>query len=308
MRKGEKGESMTEPMDRRGYIGGSDIGAIFGVNPWSTALEVYEQKIAPHLIVPEVEPKREKLYRRGKRLEPWVMEMLEEERGIFIQRRNQRYSDPEFPWMMCEIDFEYASDIGVCNGDVKTVSPFACKEWGEEGTDEIPLSYCLQFHWGMMVTNRPACLIAVLIGADDLRVYEVRRDDELIAKIREKVISFWVNNVLAKVPPPPQTVGDIHRILQKYGGFPVQNDPVVMGLLPKLRQCKEAVAEAKKVQEEYELEIKRRLLLLAESAGITDTPKKFTITDMTGKRTASLNYEHRSGYTVKDTDFWILRT
>lgn len=295
-------------MDRRGYLGGSDIGAIFGVNPWATALDVYEQKVAPELIKPEVTPAREKLYRRGKRLEPWVMEMLEEERGIFIQKRNQRYNDDEFPWMACEIDFEYVSDVGLCNGDVKTVSPFACKEWGEEGTDEIPLSYCLQFHWGMMVTGRPSCLVAVLIGADDLRVYEVKRDDELIGKIRERALSFWNGNVLAKVPPPPQTIGDTHKMLYKYGGFPVANDPEIIGLLANLRQCKKAVADAKKVQDDYELEIKRRLLVLAEASGVTDTPKKFTILDMTGKRTASLSYEHRSSYVAKASDFWILRT
>ena len=294
--------------DRRHFLGGSEIGSIFGVNPWQTALDVYEQKIAPEYVIPEVEPKREKLYRRGKRLEPWVMEMLEEERGIFIQKRNQRYSDPEYPWMACEIDFEYMDTIGLCNGDVKTVNPFAAGEWGEEGTDEIPLSYCLQFHWGMMVTERPSCLVAVLIGADDLRVYEVKRDEELIAEIRGRALDFWMNHVQKKVPPPVQTVGDTHKMLFKYGGFPVVNDLEVMATLHDLRTIKESEKEVKKLKEECELKIKRRLLVLAEAAGVSDAPKKFTIQDVTGKRTASLSYEHRSGYVVKETDYWILRT
>lgn len=293
--------------DRRGFIGGSDVGAIFGVNPWATALDVYEQKIAEEFIPPEVESKREKLYRRGKKLEPWVMELLEEERGIFIQKRNQIYVDEEHSWMHAEIDFEYVDDIGLCNGDVKTVSPFAATEWGEEGTDEIPLSYCLQFHWGMMVAKRPVCLVAVLIGADDLRVYKVHRDDELIAAIRQRVIEFW-DKVQKRTPPPTQTVGDVHKMLFKYGGFPVNNDSEVMTALQQLRAVKESEEEVKKLKKQYEGEIKRRLLVLAEAAGITDTPKKFAINDMTGKRTASLSYEHRSGYVVKPTDFWILRS
>lgn len=57
--------------------------------------------------------------------------------------------------MRVEIDFEYMSDAGLSNGDVKTISPFAAAEWGEQETDEIPLYYCLQFDWGMMVTGRP---------------------------------------------------------------------------------------------------------------------------------------------------------
>lgn len=88
----------------------------------------------------------------------------------------------------------------------------------------------------------------------------------------------------------------------------MQNDPEVMETLRKLRMVKESAKEVEELKKEYELEIKRRLLVLAEAAGVTDTPKKFTIQDVTGKRTASLSYEHRSGYTVKETDFWTLRT
>jgi predicted phage-related endonuclease len=210
--------------------------------------------------------------------------------------------------MTAEIDFEYMSDQGLCNGDVKTVSPFAATEWGEEGTDEIPLTYCLQFHWGMMVTGRPTCLVAVLIGADDLRVYEVKRDDELIAEVRKRAVQFWTENVEKKVAPPAQTVSDIHKILFKYGGFPVQNDPEIMTALDNLRTVKKTEKEVEVLKKQYEMEIKRRLLVLAQTAGVTDEPKKFVIQDYTGKRTASLSYEHRSGYTVKETDFWILRT
>ncbi len=294
--------------DRRHLLGGSEIGAIFGVSPYKTAYDLWEEKTAPEFVVPEIEPKREMLYRRGKKLEPWVMELLEEERGIFIVKRNQRYNDPEFAWMTAEIDFEYMDTMGMCNGDVKTVSPFAASEWGEQGTDEIPLHYCLQFHWGMMVANRPSCLVAVLIGADDLRVYEVKRDDELIAEIRKRAVQFWTGHVEKRVAPAPQTAGDTHKILFKYGGFPVQNDPEIMSSLVNLRTVKKTEKEVELLKKQYELEIKRRLLVLAEASGLTDTPKKFTINDMTGKRTASLSYEHRSGYSVGPTDFWILRS
>jgi hypothetical protein len=77
-----------------------------------------------------------------------------------------------------------------------------------------------------------------------------------------------------------------------------------------LRTVKKTEKEVETLKKEYELQIKRRLLVLAEAHGLTDAdaPKKFTINDMTGKRTASLSYEHRSGYTVQPTDFWILRT
>lgn len=294
--------------DRRGCLGGSDIASIFGVSQWKSAYDLWEEKTAPEFIQPEIEPKREKLFKRGKRLEPWVVEMLEDERGIFVQKRNQVHYDMEFPWMRAEIDFEYLDDDGMCTGDVKTVSPFAAGEWGQEGTDEIPLGYCLQFHWGMMVTGYPKCLVAVLIGADDLRVYEVKRDDDLIGAMREKAVQFWTNHVVAKVPPPAVTVGDVHKVLFKYGGFPVAWDEELGESLRKLREIKASEKEIKVLKDEQELAIKRALLVKAEAAGLTDTPKKFVINDPTGKRTASFSYEHRAGYVAKESDFWILRT
>jgi predicted phage-related endonuclease len=117
-----------DPSDRRGFIGGSDVAAIFGLSPWQTPYDLWEQKTATEFVAPMIEPKREKMFRRGKRLEPWVVEMLEDERGIYVVRRNQIYYDAEFPWMRCEIDFEYMDDEhGICNGDIKTI--FTVRGW-----------------------------------------------------------------------------------------------------------------------------------------------------------------------------------
>jgi putative phage-type endonuclease len=304
-------ESTLVPVsqDRRHFLGGSDIGCLFGVNPWKSAYDLWEEKTAETFIAPQIEPKRQKLFRRGKKLEPWIIELLEEEQGLFIQKRNQRYVDEQYPFMECEVDFEFMHEVGLCNGEAKTVSPFAVAEWGEEGSDEIPLSYCLQAMWGLGIKkDRPVCLVAPLIGADDLRVYWVKRDEDLIAEMRARAVYFWIKHVQPKIPPPAQTISDTHKILYKYGGFPVENDPEIMASLQKLRAAKEQLKEAEEEKKSHELEIKRRLIVLAEAHGLTDTPKKFVINNEIGKRTASLSYEHRSGYTVEPTDFWILRT
>lgn len=293
--------------DRRSTIGGSDVAAIFGVSPWKTAFDLYEEKTAAEFVQPTVEPQREKLFRRGKFLEPWVLKMLESERDIFIVKHNQRYEDPEYPWMSCEIDFEYQSDAGLCNGDVKTVSPFAAGDWGEEGTDDIPISYCLQFMFGLMVTGRPSCLVAVLIGADDLRVYEVKRDEELIAEIRRRVVQFWTDNVLAKVPPPPQTIGDTNKILFKHGGFVSPGDEVVWESVTKLREVKAQLKALESEKTEHELAIKRYLVVQAEAMQVVGSPKKFILNDSSGKALVTVGMQHRSAYSVPESDFLVMR-
>src|SRR6185312_9479892 len=44
---------------------------------------------------------------------------------------------------------------------------------------------------GLGVTGRQLCYVQALIGFDDHRVYEIHRDDELIAEIRKQAERFW---------------------------------------------------------------------------------------------------------------------
>jgi putative phage-type endonuclease len=300
---------MTETSyDRRAYIGGSDIASIFGVSPWKTALDLYEEKTAETFVQPEIEPKREKLFRRGKKLEPWIMELLEEEHGINIFQRNQRYVDDEYSWMRCEIDFEFMHDLGHCNGEAKTVSPFAAKDWGEEGADEIPLYYCLQAMWGLMITMaRPATLVAPLIGADDLRVYWVKRDEELIAEMRRRAVQFWTENVQKRIPPAPQNIADCNKLLFRFGGFACLADEQVTNDIRALKEVRKREREVQTEKGDLEMKIKRFLTVQAEVAGAKEDTKKFQIVGADNKPMATLSLQHRAAYEVKESDFFVLR-
>ena len=296
--------------DRRKWLGGSDIASVFGVSPWKSALELYEEKTAEVYEVPVVEPEREKLYRRGKKLEPWVMELLEEERGITIFKKNQRYSDDEFPWMACEVDFEFVNDLGsICNGEVKTVNAFAAGDWGEQGTDDIPLYYCLQTLWGLMIKReRPMALVGALIGADDLRVYEVQRDDELIAEMRKRALVFWNEHVIPRIPPPPQTNEDANRLLRSFNGFISVGSPEMWAAISRLKGLRKAVTRLEEKKKQYEYEIKKALLTEAVASGVEGQLDKMIINGADGKKMATLALQKRAGYAVDATECLVLRT
>lgn len=304
----------AELPDRRGFLGGTDIASIFGVSPWKTAYDLFEEKTAPiQLPPPEPSPAQEKsarLLRRGKKLEPWVCEMLEEETGIFIRKRNQRYTDPEYPFMQCEVDFEFTGDDGdECNGDIKTVSPFAAGEWGQEMTDEIPVHYLCQFMWGLMITGRPLCMVGVLIGADDLRVYRVQRDEELIAEMRKRAVHFWIVNVLKKVAPSAQTITDCNKILRKLGGFVVLGSENIWNLVAKFKAAKQSEKDAKAIRDSLEMEIKEYLAIQSQVAGYEKTPNRYTLLGPDGHRAVLTCFlQHRAGYTVEPSDFYVMRT
>lgn len=196
-------------MDRTKYLGGSDVAGILGISPWKTQLDVYLDKVQPR--VREYDPSRERIMTRGKRMEPYVIDLLQEETGLQIVRRGQRYIDPELPFVAAEIDAEAETGENI---EIKTSSPFKSREWGEEQTDEIPVYYTAQAMHGMMVTGAPVCVFGVLIGADDFRVYRIERDEETIAGIRAKEIEFW-QRVMRKDAPEPTTVQDVFTLYGK---------------------------------------------------------------------------------------------
>ncbi|MBA3756083.1 MAG: YqaJ viral recombinase family protein, partial [Nitrosomonas sp.] len=197
--------------DRTKYIGGSDTAAIIGVSPWKSAFMLYQEKTGEYR--EEVTPAKQKIFNRGKRWEPIVIEMLMDEledRGhdVTIIGRNNRYKDPEYDFLAAEIDLELVVDGKIINGKMKTVHPFAAKDWGEEGTDEIPIYYTSQVLHGQMVTQKDQTIVAALIGADDLRVHFVNRDEEMIQIIRAKEIEFW-HRIQNRESPEPTTADDI---------------------------------------------------------------------------------------------------
>jgi putative phage-type endonuclease len=264
-----------DKQDRRGFIGGSDIAAMLGVSPWKTPYQLWEEKMG---ISDETEDSEEraKVLKRGKRLEPVVMEMLQDEYEIIVTDRNLIHIDDEYEWMRAEIDFEYLlPDNSIGNGDVKTVHPYAAKDWGESGTDQVPPYYVAQFQWGMMPKKREICAVAALIGADDLRLYYVPRDEELISFIRARAIDFWNNHVLAGVPPPATSAEDAHRILARFDGVSVVASDELRRQIAWLKGVKAAEKRLELKREEYETAIKLTLALATGNA----EGKAFAITD-----------------------------
>ncbi len=239
-------------MDRTKFIGGSDVATILGVSPWKSAFQLYQEKIGA--FVEEITPAKQRIFDRGHRWEPVVVEMLIDElqdRGHEVQiiGRNARYQDPEHQFLACELDLELLIDGEETNAEMKTVHPFAAKDWGEEGTDEIPIYYAAQGMHGLMIKPRRLCVFVALIGADDLRVHQIERDEETIAAIRAKEIEFW-RRVQDRDAPPPETAHDVKWLYARDGGIVMESDEDLLAQVTHLAGIKadlkrlESAAEA----------------------------------------------------------------
>lgn len=248
-------------IDRTQFIGGSDVAAILGISKWKSPFQLYQEKIGA--FVEESSPMRDRVLSRGKRWEPIVVEMLVDElqaagHEVEIIGRNERYRDPEFPFLACELDLELRIDGEAVNGEMKTVHPFAAKDWGEEGSDEIPIYYAAQVMHGLMIKPRPRAIVAALIGADDLRIHWVDRDEQTIAGMRPRELEFW-RRIQNRDAPDPTEPSDVKWLYQRDGGQAMEADDALLLLCQQLKDAKRDLKELDARAEILATKIKGRM-------------------------------------------------
>lgn len=262
------------PINRRTFLGGSDAAAVLGVSPWATPLDIYRRKRGEVDDLLELDPQRAKILKRGKRMEPVVIDMLIDERGLEVTKRSteaeqNRYQDEQHPFLACEIDFEwkvseelaelYQLDpalIGTTqNGEVKTVHPFGAAKYGDEDTDEIPIEYAAQAMHGLMITGRAVTLFAVLVGSDNLLTYMIKRDEATVAGMREKEVAFWLNHVLAGAPPAPVNLPDVYHLFRKLGETKIEATARIAEQVTRLRLLSDEARAIEEEQDQLKFEI-----------------------------------------------------
>lgn len=271
-------QTLAQGHDRSQFLGGSDVAAIFGVSPWRTPLQLWEEKITPQ--VRDETPERKKFFARRKRQEPVIAEMLLDEYGIEVTRLSMdenpnRYVDPEHGFLAAEIDFEFLMSQSVrdafpdrpefqaipdgtlLNGEIKTVHPFKASEWGEQGSEDVPIHYAAQVMHGLGVTGRPAAIVAALFGLDTLLCFPVMRDEETIAAMRDKAVTFWNKNVLQHVPPEMTNTDDVKRFYAGFNGKPVELSDEAFEALQSLETLRSTMRQYELDREELEWRIAR---------------------------------------------------
>lgn len=250
-----------DEIDRAKFLGGSDAAAVIGVSPWNTPVELWMKKTGrtPTEVIDRV---RQKIFDRGHKLEPFIREMVIDklrDRGHKVEliACNQRYIDPEFPFLSCEIDFELLIDDEHVNCDAKSVTGFARKKWGEEDSEDVPIEYAAQFMFGLMVApgNRRRCLVAALRSFDDVDIFWTVRDDETIAAMRPKLVSFWVDHVQADIAPDPSTFTDIKALFPRDNGLATEATQDIADKVSQLREVKARIKEFEEAEEALAYEI-----------------------------------------------------
>lgn len=236
---------------RRLGLGGSDAGAVCGVNPYSSPMSVYHDKTSD--AVDECE--ENEAIRQGHDLEDYVAQRFMEATGLKVRRSNCMYRSVENPFMIADVDrLVIGEDAGL---ECKTASAYSVDKWKD---GEIPLHYIMQCYHYMAVTGKKTWYIAAVILGREFLYRKLEWDDALITHLTEAERYFWMEYVEKRTMPAPDGSKACDEILEKYYHTAKKESMVRLtgfdGKLSRREEILVQISQLEQEQKQIEQEIK----------------------------------------------------
>lgn len=260
--------------ERQLGIGGSDMPIILGLSTYKTPYQLYLEKVG------EVTPNDEQTPYQywGSQLEGIVRDEFARRNDVSVETPDT-ICHPVHDFLRGNVD----GYIPVCNAvlEVKCSSQFMAAEWGEPGTDDIPMQYLVQVAFYCMLTGADCAYIAVLIGGNDYREYKYTRDlsleDTLITAARD----FW-DCVVNKTPPEAVNQVDLRLMYPKHDPdktLTITND--IQDDIQVLAETKLKIKEFSEAEDRYKFKI---MQYMKDAEYLTDDTGKSLVSWKANKR------------------------
>ena len=192
-------------------VGGSDAGAILGLNKYTTPLDIYKSKVEN--ISKDVSENIN--VKKGKDLEPIIftnyVKPYFDKLGYDIYHLQYTLINENYPWLRANLDGiavakkdrTYASNIII---EIKYVSHFGAINWenDDELIEGVPKSYYAQVQHYMAVSgSKTAYVCALFEDTWEVKFFKINRNDEFINNLLVVTQAFYNQNMVMKIPPKP---------------------------------------------------------------------------------------------------------
>jgi len=226
---------------RKSGLGGSDAAAVCGLNPYISAMDVFQDKTTE-----ETSGEDNEAMRQGRDLEEYAAGRFCEATGLKVRRSNVMYRSLEYPFMLANVDrLVVGEDAGL---ECKTASAFSADKWKD---GEVPLHYLLQCCHYMAVTGRSRWYIAVVILGREFKYAGIHREESLIQNLIRLEQEFWKRYVVQGIMPPPDGSEACGNLLDKYFGASKKGSAMrLVGFDEKLERRQEIAGQMKELERE----------------------------------------------------------
>lgn len=178
---------------RKRGIGGSDVSCLLGINKWKSEIELWLDK-TNQTNEPAVE---NEAMQWGNIMEPIIRNHFAEVMNKPVVEVKAMLQHPQYPYMLADVDGLTVDDAGnPAILEIKTASEYKRSEWEED----IPTYYQTQVQHYLCVAGVAKAYVAVLIGGNSFKVYEVDADMEIQSMLIALEQEFW-NKVQNMIRP-----------------------------------------------------------------------------------------------------------
>ena len=241
--------------NRLSFLGGSDIGPVLGVSKFRSAMDVWLEKTGKR-----ISSKDSFALRFGSFAEDFIANEYAIATGEYLAEYPEGLIHPNYSYCVGHIDRfvlgHHDAPLFNKSGSLQAKKLLECKtanyfnqgDWGEAGSDSIPLPYLCQCLWYLGITGLSEIDVAVLLGGSDLRIYTITRDRELESLLFDRATHFWTEHVQKDIPPPPQSLADCQSLFSRASsGKSIEANAETLDLIHKLRML-ESQAQVEKEQ------------------------------------------------------------
>jgi len=258
--------------ERKNYLGGTDLAAICGLNPYRTALDVYLDKTSD-----DIAEDTNSAMHWGTLLEDVIAEEYGRISGCRIEQPSQPIIHSNYKFLGANIDrWVISSDLPYIL-ECKTAGFTKAKDWGDSGTDQIPESYLVQVAYYAAICDVPKVDIAVLIGGQDFRIYTYNKNKDLEEKIIKIGINFWHNHIEQRIPPRCVNTRDTFNLFPQSNNKQITAKNDILAKLEELKIAKMSEEQIQKTIEKLKVEIQEFMqdydVLIDENGNVVATWK-----------------------------------
>lgn len=229
-------------VERRASVGASEVAAVMGLSPWSTALDVYKSK---HGVDRPFDPI---LGFIGHESEHIIHKWVEDFSGVDVTLEPAFMArSTAYPFL--HASFDRVSSDPFTTFQFKTAHQYSGHKW-DEG---IPTDIRVQVQAEMLVAGTQRAAVVVWIGGREFKLFWELRDNKFIDDhMIPALTQFWAD-LQAGVAPPPANVAEITDQWHDSG-------------------------ESMEAPDELQERIEQRAFLLATAKEAEEDAKKITVT------------------------------
>jgi predicted phage-related endonuclease len=238
--------------NRKRGVGCSEILAALGKDSRTSRLELYMRKIGD---LPGPDFSENERVECGTYMEPAIKTLFERKLGKSIIKYPDTLFHSDAPLV--------GHPDGIVQDDDEPGIEFKNRDWmifrdeyGEDGTDQVPIRDLVQCTGYMLITGKRRWLLGALVGGNERHIFEIPFDEGLGGAIIAGVTEFW-DHVTRMTPPEPTTPEEVKlRWPRDLGTSIVATDEILADCL-ELAEAKAALKEAEQIESAPKTRIQR---------------------------------------------------